>query len=329
MCIAKGGNLSGLGWRLKHAPLTAHNGSGMLKYMRCYTLAFVAMLAVGAAANAQVPGRDLLAFPIGALAEPDALASGLGDGFRNPATALLNGTERARFGIGALDTSPAQGLTAQHFAAAIAMSNGLTVAGSLVRASVDGLVRTDTDPSSLGDVRYDTYVLSGVVARRETSHVVEGVAMRVRVGSIDGETRSVVGLDGGLVADRLLGIDGRVALSTYLYTPTGAPSEPLTWNVAADFRAAGRDSSAQARLGVSWSTTRDYSDERFAYAAGRLGALDLRAGVGRVSVYNEVSYRGRVGVGLHYGRFGFVVTREESGADLSPTYQFALSTSIK
>lgn len=301
----------------------------MLKYMPRLMLAVAsASLLPAALLCAQVPGRDLLSFPIGALAEAEALSTGLGDGLRNPATANIDGVERFRFGIGALATGPEQGLAAQHLAAAVSL-RGYTGSISILRAAVDGLIRTDSDPSTRGMITYDTYVISAAVARRETRHVVEGIALRTRIGTVDTETRSTVGIDGGIVLDRLAGVDGRVALSTFLWAPAGVNRERVTWNSAADLRLAGRDTIRQVRAGLSWTTTRDYGDERFIFGQARFLAAEVRGGVGRVSAFDSEGWRTRLGFALHYGRYAFALSREESGADLAPSYQFALTTALR
>src|SRR5512132_2588140 len=100
------------------------------------------------AAAQRVPGRDLLDFPIGTLAEPAALASQMGDGLWNPATIRLLPDRRARVSAGALATGADQGVVAQAIAGALALPRELTVGASVVRAAVRDLVRTETDPQS-------------------------------------------------------------------------------------------------------------------------------------------------------------------------------------
>ena len=71
----------------------------MLKSMRCLSFAACAALLLPSPSDAQqIPGRDLLQYPLGTLAEAPALATETGDGFQNPAAirlppgALIRGT---------------------------------------------------------------------------------------------------------------------------------------------------------------------------------------------------------------------------------------------
>ena len=65
------------------------------------------------AASQDIPGRDLLEFPLGSLAEGAALSLSSGDGFRNPAAVALPVALRARFTISSLTTGADQGVAGQ------------------------------------------------------------------------------------------------------------------------------------------------------------------------------------------------------------------------
>lgn len=298
--------------------------------MRRFTFAaWLLVTTLPVVAWAQVPGRDLLDFPIGNLAEGAGLATTSGDGFRNPATAWLTGGERARFNVGAVSSPSVIGLTAQSIAASVLLPERFTATVNIVHASVDGLFRTESDPQSIGDVRYNTFVVSAGVSRRESAHLTTGLALRYRTGTLDLERRGTFGIDGGVVLRGLPEVDGRLGLSSFLWAPTGAARERTTLNGSADLRVVGPDSLRQARVGGSWSYTRDYSDERFALVSGRLREVEARAAVGHVAAFGESSWRTRLGVGVHYGRFSVAIAREESGADLAASYQFALTALLR
>jgi hypothetical protein len=293
---------------------------------------FAALLLVVAppeAASLQVPGRDLLDFPIGNLAEGAGLATASGDGFRNPATAVLGVGERARFSVGAVSSSAVIGLSAQSLAVSAAILEDMTATVSVVRASVDGLFRTDSDPQSTGEISYQTFVVSGAVSRRENSYLSGGLALRYRTGTLDFERRSAMGIDGGVVLRGLPAVDGRFGISSFLWTLTGSPRERATLNTAADLRLLGRDSLLQARAGASWSYTTDYSDEKFLLLSGRVHELEGRGSLGRVTAFGGAVWRSRLALGLHYGRFKVAIAREESGGDLAASYQFALTAVLK
>ena len=251
--------------------------------MRCFI--FAASLVVwtpAVAASLQVPGRDLLDFPIGNLAEGAALATASGDGFRNPATAVLGLGERARFSASAISSPSVMGLSAQAASISATVPRAMTATLSIVRASVDGLFRTESDPQSIGEVPYNTVVVSGGLSRRESSFLTGGVALRYRTGTIDFERRATLGIDGGVVLRGLPVIDGRLGVSTFLWTPTGGARERMTISGATDMKVIGPDSLRQARFGGSWSYTKDYTDEKFLMVGGRMQEVEARASFFRI-----------------------------------------------
>lgn len=281
------------------------------------------------AARAQVPGRDLLDFPIGNLAEGAGLATSTGDGFRNPATAMLGAGERARFGASAVSSPSVIGLSAQSIAASAAVLDDITATISIVRATVAGLFRTESDPQSIGDIPYHTYVVSGGVSRRVSRQITGGLAVRFRTGTLDLERRSAFGIDGGVLLRGLPDVDGRLGVSTFLWTPTGGARERATFNTSADVRMIGPDTIRQVRIGASWSTTKEFSDEKFATLAARFQELEARGALGRISAFGESSWHSRLGLGMRYGRFAVAIAREEGGADLGASYQFALTAVLR
>src|SRR3954469_13171834 len=63
-----------------------------------------------AAQSRQVPGRELLEFPLGLLAEAAPLSMQMTGGLWNPATVSLTGPKRAAFGVAGLTTPQEQGV---------------------------------------------------------------------------------------------------------------------------------------------------------------------------------------------------------------------------
>lgn len=290
----------------------------------------VVLATLPAAAGAQwVPGRDLLDFPIGALAEAPALATQAGVGLWNPAAIALPDTTRVRLGVAALTTAADQGVSALLAGGAVAMRGGITAGLSAARASVADLVRTESDPQALGALDYSTTLLSAMIARRSPSHVVTGLALRYRAGELDGESRATVGIDGGVLVDGLLGRDVRVALASFLWSPANRESERATYTGAADLRVAGRDAARELRAGYSYLATEEGTHEHFGFASGRYGPWLGRAGAVRATTFGETRWRLRLGVGVYYARYAVGVAREETGAGLPATYQFSLSSTIK
>jgi hypothetical protein len=287
------------------------------------------VLTTPAAAQA-VPGRDLLDFPIGTLADAPALSTHAAGGYWNPASVMLGPRTRARGSVAALDASAEQAVSAQMVALSIAVPRNVTASLSVVRAGVSDIRRTETDPQSVGsDVPYSTTVVSAGLARRAAPYLTAGLALRYRTGVSAGVRDAVLGVDGGVVADRLPIRDARIGVSTYLWRPGNRRDDRPVYAAAADLRALGKGPTRELRTGYAFSYGGADAAEHFLFGAGRGGPVEARAGAARITRYGQSQYRLRLGVGVHHARYVVGVVRDESGAGLAPTYQFTLSTSIQ
>src|ERR1700730_18014064 len=115
-----------------------------------WRIAFASLAAVPLMVQAQsrdIPGRDLLTFPLGLTAEPAALGMQSGTGLWNPATAMLPEGARWRLSAAAMNASDDIGVTAQ-LGSVTGPWRRTTIGLSVARAVVGGLVRTDADPLS-------------------------------------------------------------------------------------------------------------------------------------------------------------------------------------
>ena len=289
------------------------------------------MVAAAERADAQhVPGRDLLHFPLGTMDRPSALGRGVGDGLGNPAGVSLDSTLRASAGIAALQTPADQGVSAQLLAVAVALPGRLTAALAIARFGVDGILRTETDPQSVGGkVPYGTTLYSATVARRHGRYLAAGLAVRYRRGEMDAESRGAFGLDAGLLAERLPYRDASVGVASFMWRPANAELERTALNVAADLRLAGRTEERQIRVGYGLTLTEGGQREELGMISGRFGMWDLRAGISRNTHYGFDDWRARYGVGLQYDRYRVGVAREANGAGLDPLYQFSLSATLR
>jgi hypothetical protein len=292
-------------------------------------LAVAALLCTGLVSLAQaqqVPGRDLLEFQVGTIGEPPALAHLAGDGFWNPASIALPVGARARLSAATLHTPSDQAVSAQMLSASLRLPGASTVALGIVRAEVTDLLRTDTDPQTIGVIPYNTTVASATFARRHEGFVI-GLAVRYRHGEADALRRGALGLDAGVLATDLFGTDRvRFGASTFLWRPGGNGStRHIRFNVASDVRLAGTDSVQEARMGYALSLGDDRGHEHFGFIAARQGPVEARAGLARNEAFGNVDWRLRLGLGVHHARYTVGVAREENGAGLAPIYQFTLS----
>lgn len=290
-----------------------------------------ALVLAATSANAQsVPGRELLDFPVGALVEAPALATHASGALYNPATLLLapagGPPSRTRVALGAL-TSPAErGLEGEVASISHLPRPRWGGALTLARVAVNGIDRTETTPETvLGDVLYDAFTISAAGAWRAHRHLVVGSAVRYRLGRADTTRASMVGVDAGVVADGLLGRrDLRVALSSYLWSPSAERSDRPAIFGAVDARAWGDGATREARVGYSVGASRGGGTETFAYASGRYRYVEARAGVARISAYGERVTHSRFGVGLHYARLSAGIA-QETGSWLGSLTQFTFS----
>ena len=299
--------------------------------MRCLNFAAIAAFVIASPSEAQrVPGRDLLQYPLGTLAESPALATETGDGFQNPAAIRLSDGTSIRGTVVALNTGTDRGISAQLAAIAVRLPQRITVGFSAARAAITGIGHTVSDPTPIGrDVPYGTLVLSLTGARESLDHVTSGVSVRYRTGEVDGVRRSTFGLDGGVVAEQLFGKDVRVGVSSFLWGPGAGDTRDATFSGAADAKVVGPDSTRQARLGYSYTFSDASSGGHYVFASGRYSRWIGRIGVAHTSAFGNTDTTLRVALGVRYARYTVGLAREDSAGGFEPTYQFALSGSFK
>jgi hypothetical protein len=277
----------------------------------------------------EIPGRDLLTFPIGLTAEAPALGTATGAGLWNPATLLLPEGSHWRLSAAAMNAPTDIAVAAQLFSVA-GDWRGTTVGLSVTRADVSDILRTDTDPTSIGNpVPYSTTVISLAAARRLAPHLIVGAAVRERTGSLDDVNRSGLSVDAGAVAEHLTGLDLRVGASTFLMSPGGAGAERPSWLFGADGRVAGPDSTHTVRVGYSLQIAQSLFTEHYLYVSGRWSAWEVRGGPVHTDIFGDSSVRVRLGILLHYSGYQVGIAREDGVNGLAPTYQFSLSSLLK
>ncbi|MEO5813968.1 MAG: hypothetical protein ABIT20_01685 [Gemmatimonadaceae bacterium] len=274
----------------------------------------------------QVPGRDLFTFPLATIAEAPALASSAGGGFWNPATIALHQGDRALFSAAALESPIEQGVSARIGTAAFQVRPGITAGLSVAQSTVSDILRTDTDPHSIGgDIPYSSMILSGIVAA-ERGPATIGVAIRRRTGTVDLTSGHATSVDVGGTINRPRGLPFRAAISSFLLSSSrnserssalGAVEGYLPHSLGTDTRA-----------GVSYQQDQGGASEGFVYGSGRLGLVDLRGGIARQTSFGSTTTRLRLGVGVRYSRYMVGIAREDGTAGLGASYQFLLATVI-
>ncbi|HEY9225150.1 MAG TPA: hypothetical protein VIP11_00800 [Gemmatimonadaceae bacterium] len=273
----------------------------------------------GAAAAQRVPGRDLLEFPLGLLAEAAPLSSQMIGGLWNPATGALRSPSRAALGFAGLTTPQEQGVRLNQLAGAYNVRPNLTAQVSVASASISDLFRTETDPLTRGsELSYSTTLFSlGLAGARKDMRA--GFMARYRRGNSDSERRGTFGVDGGVIFDRVVRTPVRFAASTFLFTPGG---DEATYAAAADVPLFARDSVIVIRVGEAISYTQERGREGYSFATARYHGLDLSGGVSQSSAFGNSGMRLRLGCGLRYGGYTVAIAREDGAAGFGASYQF-------
>ena len=276
-----------------------------------------------------VPARDLWDFPLGAVLEPAAIASEAGSGLWNPASMAMPAGTVGRFGVAALTPTANQGVDAQLIAASWRRRSGTTFGLSVGRSSVSGIVRTDTDPTAVGDVTYSSLIASFGAARKLVPHVTGGVALRYREGQSDVTSNSALAADLGVVIDSLRWRDARIAVSSFLWRPGRESDDQPALFSAFDFRVLSSKTAPNFRAGYQHNVTVDGIREHGPFLSVQTGPLEVRAALVNTSVFGHANNRVRSGLALHLARYAVGIGREEGTGGLSPIYQFTLSSLVK
>lgn len=298
----------------------------MLNLMRCLNFHLLISFCVATGSAAQsVPGRELLVFPAGTLGAPVTLGDLPGHAIWNPATLDLPTTIRVRGSIAALNSSNDQGVSTQLISVSARAPRGTLVNVSIMQAGVSGMLRTDTDPQSLGgELRYATMLVSAGVAREHENTRV-GAALRWRRGESGSESASRFGIDAGLLLDDIGPRDARVGASTFLWSPGQSEATRPRFGVAGDLRVAGSDSARELRAGYEIGAGTGLPREHHVFVSGALGRTMGFGGFVMERAYGHTSTHLRLGVALRYGRYTVGIGREVDDGGVGASYQFLLS----
>ncbi len=300
-----------------------------LKYMSRFIFAALASIVLSTTAAAQqVPGRDLFDFPLGLLADPAPLSSRMAGSLWNPAASMLPPGSQAQFGFAGLTTPKEQGVRLQMISGSLRVRGGVTASLSYAQASVADILRTETDPQSLGgEVPYGTSLLSTGAAKTYRA-VTAGVALRYRWASLDTQRSGVLATDAGVLVDSVGGTPIRLAFSTFLMSPSRS-KEVASYLGAADVPLLRRDSTLLVRGGYSMSHTEGRGREDYVFTTTSYRQFDLSAGVAQATAFGNRDRRWRLGLGLRYGGYTAAFGREDGAAGIGASTQFLLTRVIR
>ncbi len=247
----------------------------------------------------------------------------------NPSNIIPSSGNRGRVGFATVQTPTDLGISVVGASLAAALPRDLAAAVSVVRGSVAGIPRTTYDPTTVpGDIPYNTTMLSAGFARR-TENVSVGIALRYRTGTVDTERRGAFGVDGGILADSVLGLPIRGAASTFLWRPANGADEETAYSGALDAPLYRIDSTLVARGGYALTLVEQRTVEHYAFIGASGRRWEVRTGLARHQSSGESEWSFRVGTGLQYGRYHIGVAREGARDGLGGIYQFTLTTLIR
>jgi hypothetical protein len=309
--------------------LTEDAASDNLKYMsRFIFAAWLSLVVSSTAAAQQVPGRDLFDFPLGLLGDPAPLSSRMAGSLWNPATSNLLPGRQAEFGFAGLTTPKEQGVRLQMLGGTLRVYGGVTASLSYAQASVSDILRTETDPQSLGgEVPYGTSLLSAGASKAH-GNVTAGVAVRYRWAALDADRSGVFATDAGVLIDGIARTPLRIAFSTFLMSPSRS-KEVASYLTAADGPLYRRDSTFVIRGGYSMTATERRGREDYVFTTTTYRQFDLSAGVAQATAYGNRDHRWRLGLGFHYGGYTAAFGREDGAAGVGASTQFLLTRMIR
>ncbi len=302
--------------------------SDKLKYMSRFTFAALAALLLSSAAAAQqVPGRDLLEFPLGLLADAPALSTRMPATLWNPAATVLSPGARGNIGFAGLTTPKQQGVDLEMLGGS-ARIRGITASLSYAQAGVNDILRTDTDPETQsGSVPYQTSLVSvGVAATRAAYSF--GAAARIRSAHFDTDQSRVFSFDVGVLANSVAGTPLRIGASTFLFSPSRS-KEAALYTAAADFPFYSRDTSVVVRGGYSISHTEGRGREDYVFSTASYHELDGSVGFAEVNAFGHSAQRLRLGIGLHHAGYNIAFGREDGAAGIAASYQVILTRTFR
>src|SRR5690242_4527614 len=118
---------------------------------------FASVIVSASAAAQQVPARDLFEFPLGLMADAPSLSNRMPASLWNPASRAGSAASRGEIGVAGLTTPQAQGVQLEMIATEYRVRPNVSLGLSFAQASVSDILRTETDPQSLGgEIPYGT-----------------------------------------------------------------------------------------------------------------------------------------------------------------------------
>jgi hypothetical protein len=296
------------------------------------TVVAAALAAPSAASGQAAITSDLWRVAEGTLVVPAALASDGSAALWTPATALADRGPSMKVGVEAIHAPADVGLTGGVATLAVRLGRIGTLNAVYGRMGVDGLVRTETSPQSMGDIPVYAEVVSLGLARQVSSALLAGVAVRSMNGQLDVQSHGQVGVDFGLRYTTRTRFT--FALATRFFDPTlGQAETGASYNLAAGYRSGplpmwGASGVVAFRYGATLS--RGEGVQHLLSAGLALGGvMDMDVGASREVTAGVAVWRSRFGLGLEAGRYRVYLGRDGGVNGFGATYRFGLSAGLR
>ena len=295
-------------------------------------LVAAALAAPRAASGQSAITSDLWRVPEGTLVVPAALAEDGSAALWTPASALTNGAPGLRVGIEAVHAPSDVGLSGGIATLAVRVGRLGTLNAVYGRMGVDGLVRTETSPQSMGDIPAYAEVISLGLARQMTPSLLAGFAVRSMTGQLDIVSQTQVGLDLGLRYTTRSHFT--FAFATRFFDPTLHQAETAaTLDLAACYRSEPLPMwGASGRVSLRYGATLSPGEGvQHLLSAGLAlgGVMEMDVGTSREVTVGEAVWRSRFGLALLAGRYRVYLGRDGGVNGFGATYRFGLAAGMR
>jgi hypothetical protein len=275
---------------------------------------------------------DLWRVAQGTLVTPAALSDDGAGPLWTPAVMLAPGS-RVRVGIEAVQAPGEIGVNGGVLALSFRGARLGVIHVMYGRLGIANVGFTETSPELVGgSLQIYNQTFSVGLARRLSSSVTGGIAVRYLSGRLAFASRSQFGVDVGAQFNGIPHL--RVGLATRFFDPTfGRSSDAANYSAGAEFRTGSLDAwGAPASLALRYGVIAAEDDgvQHLLSAGISLGtSLSLDVGATHEATASDDVWRSLLGVGIGAGRYSVRIGRDGGINGFGPTYRFGLTAVFK
>ena len=287
--------------------------------MKLRVLIGIALMSMGAAPTA---GQRLLNWPVRTSALPEAVISGAGAVFWNPAGVAVAAGSRAEVMVVNLRTPADLGLTGLAVGA-LGVFERTVLAVGYEHIGIDAIIETTTSTEAVGEINLGEDHFTLAVSREVTRALHAGATARYTRDNLSG-TDPVVAFGAGLQVNLNTSLSPR--LGVYALTE----AEQVGWGAGAELRLPAWLGDAY-QVGAAYGVS-DLGDgilgQRVTALLGWKDQVSVTGGIVREGSAAEASWQPAMAASLRISRYTLGVLRESLSNDLGATYSFRLQIGI-